>query len=83
MDGSGIAAAIRSFQAGDECRWDEFVRARAEGTFFHLSAWKRVIERAFGHRTYYLMCERSGAAPAALSRDRINLPASRAFRAAA
>src|SRR6266581_614516 len=61
MDGSGIAAAIRSFQAGDECRWDEFVRACAEGTFFHLAGWKRVIERAFGHRTYYLMCERSGA----------------------
>src|SRR6266850_6279860 len=61
MDGSGIAAAVRAFQTGDERRWDEFVRTCAEGTFFHLSAWKRVIERAFGHRTHYLLCERAGA----------------------
>jgi FemAB-related protein (PEP-CTERM system-associated) len=61
MDGSGIAAAVRAFQPGDERRWDEFVQSCAGGTFFHLSAWKRVIERAFGHRTYYLLCERAGA----------------------
>ena len=60
MDGSGITAAVRAFQASDERCWDEFVQASAEGTFFHLSAWKRVIERAFGHRTYYLLCERAG-----------------------
>lgn len=61
MDGSGIAAAVRPFQAGDERRWDEFVQASAEATFFHLAGWKRVIERAFGHRTHYLLCERAGA----------------------
>jgi FemAB-related protein (PEP-CTERM system-associated) len=61
MDGFGTAAAVRAFQAGDDSRWDEFVRACAGGTFFHLSAWKRVIEHAFGHRTYYLLCERAGA----------------------
>ena len=49
---------MRPFRAGDERRWDEFVLARASGTFFHLSGWKRVIERTFGHRTYYLIAER-------------------------
>lgn len=60
MDGSGSALAVRPLAAGDERRWDDFVLARADGTFFHLSGWKRVIERAFGHRTHYLLCERGG-----------------------
>jgi FemAB-related protein (PEP-CTERM system-associated) len=58
MDGSQVAVAVRPFREGDECRWDEFVRACPAGTFFHLSGWKRVIERAFGHRTHYLIAER-------------------------
>jgi FemAB-related protein (PEP-CTERM system-associated) len=49
---------VRPFRAGDEQRWDQFVRTHASGTFFHLSGWKRVIERSFGHRTYYLIAER-------------------------
>lgn len=58
MDGSQIAVAIRPFRAGDERPWDDFVRAQAGGTFFHLSGWRRVIERAFRHRTYYFIAER-------------------------
>ena len=58
MDGSQFTVAVRPFQVGDECRWDEFVHAHADGTFFHLSGWRRVIERAFGHRTHYLIAER-------------------------
>jgi FemAB-related protein (PEP-CTERM system-associated) len=59
--GSPGSVAVRSFCPGDERRWDPFVRAAPEGTFFHLSGWKHVIERAFGHPTYYLLSERSGA----------------------
>jgi FemAB-related protein (PEP-CTERM system-associated) len=58
MDGSQVTVAVRPFQAGDERPWDEFVHAHADGTFFHLSGWRRVIERAFGHRTHYLIAER-------------------------
>ena len=61
MDGSQISVSVRPFRAGDEGRWDAFVHAHADGSFFHLSGWKRVIERAFGHRTYYLIAERGGA----------------------
>jgi FemAB-related protein (PEP-CTERM system-associated) len=61
MDGSQFAVSVRPFRAGDEPRWDEFVRAHASGTFFHLSGWQRVIERAFGHRTYYMIAERGPA----------------------
>lgn len=53
--------AVRSFASGDEARWDEFVLDCPEASFFHLSGWRRVIERAFGHRTYYLLAEQAGS----------------------
>ena len=59
MDGSS-QVAVRPFQPDDSGRWDDFVRDCAAGTFFHLSPWRRVIERAFGHRTHYLLAERAG-----------------------
>jgi FemAB-related protein (PEP-CTERM system-associated) len=31
-----------------------------DGSFFHLATWREVIERAFGHRTYYTFVERDG-----------------------
>jgi FemAB-related protein (PEP-CTERM system-associated) len=60
MDGSSLAVTVRPFRAEDAGGWDEFVHACPGGTFFHLSPWKRVIERAFGHRTHYLLAERAG-----------------------
>ena len=41
-------------------RWDQFVEQTPEATFFHMSAWKKVIEKSFGHRAYYLYTERDG-----------------------
>lgn len=46
--------------AGEERDWDEYVRAAPRGTFFHLAGWRRVIERAFGHATYYLAARQDG-----------------------
>jgi FemAB-related protein (PEP-CTERM system-associated) len=60
MDGSSLAVSVRPFRGDDAGRWDDFVHACPTGTFFHLSPWKRVIERAFGHRTHYLLAERAG-----------------------
>jgi FemAB-related protein (PEP-CTERM system-associated) len=42
----------------DESRWDDFVVRCPEATFFHKSAWRRVIETCFGHRAHYLLAER-------------------------
>ncbi len=42
-------------------RWDAFVLAHPQATFFHRSGWLRVIERVFGHRGFYLYAERDGA----------------------
>ena len=41
-------------------RWDEFVEACPQATFYHRAGWKEVIEKAFGHRTYYLFTESRG-----------------------
>ena len=36
-----------------ERRWDRFVDACPQATFFHRSAWRHVIARAFGHKCHY------------------------------
>jgi len=60
-----IPVTVRAMQdpmkSGDGARWDAFVFACPEATFFHRAGWKTVIERAFGHRTHYLLAERGGA----------------------
>ena len=44
----------------DEPAWDAFVLAAPRGTFFHLSAWRRIIEQTLNHKTYYLQAARNG-----------------------
>ena len=58
---AAATVTTRHFQPGDEQRWDAFVSARPDATFFHLAGWRRVIESAFRHPTYYLIAERDGA----------------------
>ncbi len=37
-----------------EATWDPYVIGHARASGYHLMAWRRVIERVFGHRTFYL-----------------------------
>lgn len=39
----------------EENAWDQFVRSSSDGTVFHLSAWKRVVERAYRLTPHYLI----------------------------
>lgn len=41
-------------------RWDAFVSACPEATFFHRAAWRTVLRNAFGHRPYFLYAESGG-----------------------
>lgn len=41
-------------------RWEAFVEHCPDATFFHRAGWKKVIERAFGHRSYFLYAEKEG-----------------------
>lgn len=52
--------AVRSFQKVDSDRWDRFVRDHPGGTFFHQTAWMRVVERTFDHQGQYVYGEREG-----------------------
>jgi len=52
---------IRALDETNAAAWDAFVRARPEGSFFHLSAWARVIAQSFGHPTHYVLAELDGA----------------------
>jgi len=40
--------------------WDRFVEGSSAATFFHRAAWKTILERSFGHRTYFLYAEQGG-----------------------
>ncbi len=51
---------IRPWTDSDAPGWDAFVRGHIAAHSCHLSAWKRIIEGTFGHRTHYLVAEREG-----------------------
>ncbi|PKM37853.1 MAG: peptidoglycan bridge formation protein FemAB [Gammaproteobacteria bacterium HGW-Gammaproteobacteria-10] len=55
-------------------KWDAFVEQQADATFFHLSGWKDVIERAFGHQTYFYYIEKKGKITGILPLARIKSP---------
>jgi len=50
---------IERFEAGIATAWDAYASAHAQGSIYHLSFWKALIERQFGHQTVYL-CARRG-----------------------
>jgi FemAB-related protein (PEP-CTERM system-associated) len=52
---------IRPLDESNAGDWDAFVRARPEGSYFHLSDWAGVIARSFGHSTHYALAEQDGA----------------------
>ena len=53
-------AFLRRLERTRDPRWDAYVQAHPEGSFFHLLGWRRVIQRGFGHRPHYLFAEREG-----------------------
>lgn len=63
MDQSKI---VKRLATGDEARWDDFVRSTEQGTFYHLSGWRTLIQDQLRHRAYYLYCESAGKIEAAL-----------------
>ena len=41
-------------------RWDAFVMACPEATFFHRAGWQKVVGQVFGHATWFLYAEHEG-----------------------
>ena len=47
-----------SSSTAEAAEWDAFVRRSPEGSPFHLLAWCRAVEHAFGFRSHYLVAVR-------------------------
>lgn len=52
-DNSTTPCVIRLL-AGEENLWNDYVRESSAASLYHLTGWKHVVERTFGHQTYYL-----------------------------
>jgi FemAB-related protein (PEP-CTERM system-associated) len=67
--------AVKRLELADHPRWDRFAESAIDGTFFHLAGWHDVIEKAFGHQTFYLYTEKrgeiTGILPLGLIRSRL------------
>ena len=64
---------IKLLESTDEaCRWDGFVNQHKDASFFHLSGWRQVIERAFGHKTYFYYVEKEGRITGILPLTHVN-----------
>ncbi|MBK7360856.1 MAG: hypothetical protein IPJ01_00675 [Micavibrio sp.] len=53
--------SISELDSGHEEAWNDFVQNNPNGTFFHLAGWKKVMEGAFGFKTFYLMGKNGGS----------------------
>lgn len=51
---------VQSLSDSDGGRWDAFVNAQSDGTFFHRAGWKRVIEETYGHRAHFIYASQNG-----------------------
>ena len=71
---SRLPVTVHPLEADGHQAWDEFVTRCSEATFFHLSGWKRVIEAAFGHKTYYLQAKTGGRITGVLPLTHVKSP---------
>lgn len=55
-----------------EARWEAFVDACPEATFFHRAGWKYVLERGLGHDAPFLYAEHNGEIKGVLPLGHIN-----------
>lgn len=51
---------IRNLDGANEAAWENFVAICPDATFFHKAGWRRVIEKSFRQRAYYLFAESDG-----------------------
>ena len=54
------AIAVQQLQRHEHARWDAFVLACPEATFFHRAGWQTVMEQGFQHDSYFLYAEQDG-----------------------
>ncbi len=63
---------VRSLEADGFAAWDAYVDDAPGASFFHRAGWKTVLERAFGHSTYFLYARDEGEIVGVLPLARVN-----------
>jgi FemAB-related protein (PEP-CTERM system-associated) len=63
---------LDSTQADQVARWDAFVLAQPQATFFHRAGWQTVIRDVFRHDTYFLYAESGGEIQGVLPLAHVN-----------
>lgn len=58
--GRAAALSVRTLSEADHATWERYIVQHGDATLFHSLKWKRVIEKAFGYRSNYLLVERDG-----------------------
>lgn len=51
---------VRLIRQEDREKWDSYVMRSNSSDCYHLYGWKNIIEKTFGHKTYYLISESNG-----------------------
>jgi serine/alanine adding enzyme len=46
---------VKIFGEEDRERWNKYIMESGDSACYHLIGWKNVIEKTFGHKTYYLL----------------------------
>src|SRR6185369_602113 len=67
-----IIKQLDTSDAGSAKRWDEFVFASPQATFFHRAAWQGIIQHVFRHPTYFLYTEKAGEIQGVLPLAHVN-----------
>jgi FemAB-related protein (PEP-CTERM system-associated) len=52
-----LTLTVKKLDSQSIAAWDDYVQRTEAATFFHLAGWKTVLERAFGHTTYFLYAQ--------------------------
>ncbi len=65
---------IRLADNNDKEQWDAYVQRHPSASPYHLFAWKRAVEDAYGHKAYYLMAEKDHCITGVLPLIYLKLP---------
>ena len=57
---------IKKISQAETDAWDTYINAHPNATLYHLSALKNIIEKTYGHKTYYLIAEQQPNNPSNL-----------------
>lgn len=72
-NGMELPLRVRELLPGEDSRWDAFVSRHPQGTFFHLTGWRRSVQDVFRHEPRYLVAEQGrrwlGVLPMFLTRS--------------